>query len=103
MKKLILPLLILAMLSYEKETMSCYEFTKTKDVVFIHNGDTIPHLPYCNEIDTICNLYPNEVKTYCKIFTGRDTLRYNEKVFINGCFYNDVLAYVNYTCTVRPL
>ena len=101
MKKLILPLILVAMLlSCEKEVSSCYTFKKEKVVTFIYDGDTIPAPPYCPELVTECGLYPDEVETYCKIFSGRDTLEYGVDVIVAGCHYDHMLVYVDRYCTV---
>lgn len=101
MKKLILPLIIVALLlSCEKEVSSCYTFIKRQEVILIYDGDTIPHDPYYPKTEMECGLYPDEVETYCKIFSGRDTLIYNETVFVSGCYYDHMIAYVDYTCEV---
>ena len=100
MKRIFLPLLaILLFTSCEKEP-GCYVFQINKEVTFINNGDTIPHPPYCPTYDTVCGLYPNEVETYCKIFTKQDTLYYGEFVIIGGCGYDGCVAYVDQTVTV---
>ena len=98
MKKLLLPLIAVALLfSCEKE--SCHTFLIEKNVTFFHGGIEVHEDVYCPKYEFVCNLTPAEVDIFIDMNTITYTTEYDGIVIVGCIIYNDgIIADVVQTC-----